>query len=86
MPAVPSAVVGRAGSFYAGIIRGQEVKKMANENTVTIPLDEYFDLRQKAEINSYLMNELGRMEGRFQGIERVVFELENTVRRMKDAK
>lgn len=59
---------------------------MANENTVTIPLDEYFDLRQKAEINSYLMNELGRMEGRFQGIERVVFELENTVRRMKDAK
>lgn len=59
---------------------------MANENTVTIPIDEYFDLRQKAEINSYLMNELGRMEGRFQGIERVVFELENTVRRMKDAK
>lgn len=37
---------------------------MANEDvkTVTIPLDEYFDLRQKAEANLFLMNELGRMQ------------------------
>jgi hypothetical protein len=37
---------------------------MANEDvkTVTIPLDEYFDLRQKAETNLFLMNELGRMQ------------------------
>ncbi len=59
---------------------------MANENMVTIPLDEYFDLRQKAEINTFLMNELGRMEGRFQGLERIVFDCENAVRRMQDGK
>lgn len=37
---------------------------MATEDmkTVTIPLDEYFDLRQKAEANLFLMNELGRMQ------------------------
>ena len=59
---------------------------MANENTVTIPLDEYFDLRQKAEINAFLMNELGRMEGRFQSLERIVLDCENAVRRMQDGK
>lgn len=59
---------------------------MANENMVTIPLDEYFDLRQKAEINSFLMNELGKMECRFQSLERIVFDCENAVRRMQDGK
>ena len=57
---------------------------MANENTVTIPLDEYFDLRQKADMNAFLMNELGRMESRFRDIERGLFECENAVRRMQD--
>ena len=57
---------------------------MATENTVTIPLDEYFDLRQKAEINAFLMNELGRMESRFVSLERMVCDCENEVRRMRD--
>lgn len=35
---------------------------MPEANMVTITLEEYFDLRQKAEMNGYLMNELGRME------------------------
>lgn len=30
--------------------------------TVTIPLDEYFDLRQKAESNMFLMQQLGQFE------------------------
>ena len=33
-----------------------------NVKTVTIPLDEYFELRQKAESNMFLMNELGRFQ------------------------
>lgn len=57
---------------------------MATENTVTIPLDEYFALRQKAEINAFLMNELGRMESRFVSLEKIVFACENEVRRMRD--
>ena len=57
---------------------------MATENTVTIPLDEYFYLRQKAEINAFLMNELGRFESRFISLEKIVFDCENEVRRMRD--
>lgn len=35
---------------------------MTETNTVTITLEEYFDLRQKAEMNGFLMNELGRIQ------------------------
>lgn len=49
---------------------------MGEPNTVTIPLEEYFDLRQRAEMNGFLMNELGRMEARFQDIERRLLDLE----------
>lgn len=59
---------------------------MANENTVTIPLDEYFDLRQKAEMNAFLMNELGRIEGRFVRIERIFCDLQDEVSRMRNGK
>ena len=49
---------------------------MPDTNTVTITLEEYFDLRQKAEMNGFLMCELGRIESRFQDIDRRPFELE----------
>ena len=52
---------------------------MPDTNTVTIPLDEYFDLRQKAEMNGFLMTELGKIEARFQEIERRYWELERKV-------
>ena len=55
---------------------------MATENTVTIPLEEYFDLRQKAEMNGFLMNELGRMQQQFNEIERRVFDCENAAKGM----
>ena len=54
---------------------------MPETNTVTITLQEYFDLRQKAEMNGFLMAELGRMEARFQGIERMFCDLESEMRR-----
>ena len=49
---------------------------MPEINTVTITLEEYMDLRQKAEMNGFLMNELGRMEARFQEIDRRLYDLE----------
>ena len=51
---------------------------MANEDlkTVTIPLDEYFDLRQKAETNLFLMNELGRMQSLIADVHRRIDEHE----------
>ena len=45
-------------------------------NVVTITLEEYMDLRQKAEMSGFLMNELGRMEAQFQEINRRLNDLE----------
>ena len=47
-----------------------------NVQMVTITLDEYFELRTKANENLYLANELGRMETRFVEIERRLYELD----------
>lgn len=45
---------------------------MANENMVTIPLDEYIELRRKADENFYLTDRLGQLDQR-------IFNLENRV-------
>ena len=47
--------------------------------TVNIPLDEYYDLRQKAESALWLMTELGEMRARFQNIENRLYDLERKV-------
>lgn len=49
---------------------------MAEINTVVIPLEEYMELREKANMNGFLMNELGRIEARFQNIDARLFEIE----------
>lgn len=49
---------------------------MDSTNTVTITLDEYMDLREKANMNGFLMNELGRMNERFYGIYERLWKLE----------
>ena len=49
---------------------------MAELNTVTIPIDEYFDLREKASMNGFLMSELGEVRTRLYEIERRLCELE----------
>lgn len=54
---------------------------MADTNTVTITLEEYMDLREKASMNGFLMSELGRTEARFQEIDRRLLDLERKVDR-----
>lgn len=49
---------------------------MAEINTVVIPLEEYMELREKANMNGFLMNELGRFEARFQNIDQRLYDLE----------
>lgn len=49
-----------------------------NENrVVTIPLDEYFDLRNRAEMNGMLMVQLGEFQGRLGDFDRRIWELES---------
>lgn len=45
--------------------------------TINIPIDEYFDLRTRAEMNGILMERLGQIEGRFFDLDRRIFELEH---------
>ena len=59
---------------------------MANENTVTIHIEEYFELRKQSEMNAYLLGELVRYEERFRLFDDRLFRLEDEVRRMKDGK
>lgn len=59
---------------------------MAIENTVTISIDEYFDLRQKAYMNDFLIGELNRIHERFNQYDRTHYELAEEVRKLKDGK
>lgn len=59
---------------------------MASENTVIIPLEEYFELRKKAEMNAYLLGELAKYEERFRLFEDKLFRLQDEVWRIKDGK
>ena len=55
----------------------------ANENTVTIPLEEYMDLRHKADMNAYLMSELGETRQRLFEFDRRLFDVEDRVREIQ---
>lgn len=46
-----------------------------------IALEEYFDLRQKAEMNGWLMGELGRIQERWNELDRRLFECERNSER-----
>lgn len=45
-------------------------------NVVTIPLEEYFDLRTKADMNATLLVELARIGAQLQDFERKLWMLE----------
>ena len=57
---------------------------MSTENTVTIHIEEYFELRKQSEMNAYLLGELVRYEERFRLFDDRLFRLEDEARRMKD--
>lgn len=48
--------------------------------TISISIDEYFDLRQKAEMNIWLTNELSEIKTRFNLLEVRMYELEQKVK------
>ena len=54
---------------------------MPEMNTVTIPLEEYIDLRKKAEENLYLATQLGGFENKLWELDRRMCDCERKVER-----
>lgn len=50
---------------------------MTEQNTVTISVDEYFELRQKAEMNMTVIREIASFEGRLTELGNKLFEFDN---------
>ncbi len=57
---------------------------MANEATVTIPLEEYIELRRKADENLYLANQLGQMDQRMWNNEKRLIDANEAVELVLD--
>lgn len=53
---------------------------MENVNTVTIPVDDYFELRQKAAMNEALMKDLGELRGYIDELRNKYWTLEGDVK------
>ncbi len=52
--------------------------------TISIPIDEYFDLRTKAEMNGILLEKLGQLDGRLWDYDRRIFELEQKLKEVTE--
>lgn len=56
---------------------------METINTVTISIDEYFELRNKSQMNDYLLREFGEIHGRMQAFEQRLFEFRDEIYELK---
>ena len=56
---------------------------MNNQNTVTISVDEYFELRQKADMNMTVIREIAAFENRLNELNNRLFELGNELYEFK---
>ena len=56
---------------------------MNEQNTVTISVDEYFDLRQKAEMNMTVIREIAGFESRLTELGNKLFDLDNKLYELK---
>lgn len=54
-------------------------EKMAELNTVTIPLEDYIELRRKADETIYLANKLGEMDQRYAELFERIYRIEMKV-------
>lgn len=56
---------------------------MAEQNTVTISVDEYFELRQKAEMNMTVLREIAGFESRLNELGNKLYEFDNKLYELK---
>lgn len=51
--------------------------------TVNIPIDEYFELKTKAEMNALLIQQFGNLECKLYDLDRRIYELEWKLKEVK---
>lgn len=56
---------------------------MGEVNTVTIPVEEYFELRQKAEMNMTMVREIAFFENRLNEFDRKLWEVTDAFERLR---
>lgn len=56
---------------------------MGEVNTVTIPVEEYFELRQKAEMNMTMVREIAFFENRLTEFDRKLYEVTDAFERLR---
>ena len=56
---------------------------MTEVNAVTIPIEEYFELRQKAEMHMTMIREIAGFEARLNEFNGRLFEFDNEISRLK---
>lgn len=56
---------------------------MGDVNAVTITVEEYFELRQKAEMNMTVVREIAGFENRLNEFDRRLYELGDAVERLR---
>ncbi len=56
---------------------------MGEVNTVTIPVEEYFELRQKAEMNMTMVREIAFFENRLNEFDRKLYEVTDAFERLR---
>ena len=56
---------------------------MGEVNTVTIPVEEYFELRQKAEMNMTMVREIAFFENRLNEFDRKLYDVTDAFERLR---
>lgn len=56
---------------------------MGEVNTVTIPIEEYFELRQKAEMHMAMVREIAFFENRLNEFDKRIYEVTDAFERLR---
>lgn len=52
-------------------------------NTVNVPINEYLELKQKAEMNALIIQQFGKLEEKFYGLDHRIYELERKLKEVE---
>jgi hypothetical protein len=72
--------MGSRYGFQLDVTKGGLTMAENEVKTITISVEEYFDLRERAQMNLYLVERLGQIDVQIRDLNRRVIELERMER------